>query len=314
MTVETPGSSEEEVVPSSEERAEDLSEATEKAVDDLDDTITELEVKGVNDDAPEVTEEELSAEDKAKEEQVWDAIKNLDISSLFGSLTETFDRIMMDRLGMDEEQWTKTFEFLPGMAGFRESVSKGYVETDENLQTDTERLWPKASHFTFGPNVNPVITSNPQADRGNVRNKEGKIVSRGAHKGVDISVPIGTPLALTQPGRVVRTNLNRAKGLSVAIEYPDGTVASFGHLDAIHVKVGDQLRPDQVFAKTGNTGRSTGPHLHLQTYKGDQLIDPFGLLKGTGMEPKGGFQNYKFPWGETYHPDEEDDHDHAAHA
>lgn len=87
----------------------------------------------------------------------------------------------------------------------------------------------------------------------------------GAHTGVDFRAPIGTDVRGMKEGGVVKfAGPNGAYGNQVVIEYPDGTSNAFNHLDSANVKVGQRIEKGENFAKSGNTGHTTGPHLDLQ--------------------------------------------------
>jgi hypothetical protein len=88
----------------------------------------------------------------------------------------------------------------------------------------------------------------------------------GAHTGVDFAAPVGTEVRGMREGGVVKFAGNSgAYGNRVVIEYPDGTQSAFNHLDSADVTPGQRVEKGQVFAKSGNTGRSTGAHLDLQS-------------------------------------------------
>jgi murein DD-endopeptidase MepM/ murein hydrolase activator NlpD len=84
------------------------------------------------------------------------------------------------------------------------------------------------------------------------------------HRGVDIAVPKGTPVRPTRAGQVVFAGPYRGYGNLVAISHGDGTATLYGHNDSITVRVHDTVTEDTVIALSGNTGRSTGPHVHYE--------------------------------------------------
>lgn len=86
----------------------------------------------------------------------------------------------------------------------------------------------------------------------------------GYHDGVDIAVPTGTGLAALTDGIVVYAGDAGGDGLRVGIKAPNGRVYYYGHLSALDVRVGDRVSRGQVVARSGNTGRSTGPHVHFE--------------------------------------------------
>ncbi|MFN3558944.1 MAG: M23 family metallopeptidase [Brevundimonas sp.] len=83
------------------------------------------------------------------------------------------------------------------------------------------------------------------------------------HGGIDIPVPVGTPVAAMGPGRVVFAGRRGNNGNLVVIEHEDGSRSSYAHLDSIGVEQGQTVAGGAQIARSGNTGNSTGPHLHL---------------------------------------------------
>jgi murein DD-endopeptidase MepM/ murein hydrolase activator NlpD len=98
---------------------------------------------------------------------------------------------------------------------------------------------------------------------------------RPNHHGMDFKAPIGTPTVSTRDGTIVRTNWNtHANGGCVEIRYPDGVKAKYLHLSEVRVRPGDQVRSGEVVGLSGNTGRSTAPHLHYQLDRSEKILDP----------------------------------------
>lgn len=98
---------------------------------------------------------------------------------------------------------------------------------------------------------------------------------RPTHHGMDFKTPVGTPVLASFSGVVTRSNWNwNANGNCLEIRHDDGVLAKYLHLSDNKVKPGDRVKPGDVIALSGNTGRSTGPHLHYQLNKGSKVIDP----------------------------------------
>lgn len=98
------------------------------------------------------------------------------------------------------------------------------------------------------------------------------------HKGVDFKAPVGEPILAPFDGQVVRRNWSfRRNGNCLQIVDGRGTEAYFLHLDRIDksLRPGVRVKRGQVLARSGNTGRSTAPHLHYQLERGGRVIDPF---------------------------------------
>lgn len=83
------------------------------------------------------------------------------------------------------------------------------------------------------------------------------------HNGVDIAVPIGTTVAAPSDGRVEKVYSNATGGNQLIIVHTNGWRTGYAHLQQSLVRVGDNVRQGQTVALTGNTGRSTGAHLHF---------------------------------------------------
>jgi len=84
------------------------------------------------------------------------------------------------------------------------------------------------------------------------------------HNGWDIAVPSGTPVHPTQEGTVYFAGEYKGYGKLVAIEHGKGYISLYGHNSAVLVKPGMQVTPKTVIALSGNSGRSTGPHVHYE--------------------------------------------------
>lgn len=98
---------------------------------------------------------------------------------------------------------------------------------------------------------------------------------RPTHEGMDFKAPIGSDIVAPRAGKVTRVNWNHAaNGNCVEMQFADGATAKFLHLNENLVKEGQKVIAGEVIAKSGNTGRSTGPHLHYQIDKGGRIVDP----------------------------------------
>lgn len=98
---------------------------------------------------------------------------------------------------------------------------------------------------------------------------------RPTHQGMDFKTPTGTPVHAPRPGVVTRVDWKlRGNGHCLEVRYDDGTMAKFLHLSSTKVRPGARVAAGQVIALTGNTGRSTAPHLHYQLNRGQRTVDP----------------------------------------
>lgn len=100
-----------------------------------------------------------------------------------------------------------------------------------------------------------------------------------AHPGVDIAVPIGSPVRASGGGTVLQAGEDPEYGLFVLIEHPDSLQSKYGHLSRTTVTAGDLVDAGQVIGLSGNTGRSSAPHLHFEIRREGTPIDPRTMLK-----------------------------------
>lgn len=100
------------------------------------------------------------------------------------------------------------------------------------------------------------------------------------HQGLDFAVVVGTPVKSTKSGTVTFAGVQRGYGNIVIVDHGKGETSAYAHLSKIHVKVGQQVRQGEVIAKSGNSGNSTGPHLHFEIRKNGKAINPQSVLSG----------------------------------
>ncbi|EFL28858.1 LOW QUALITY PROTEIN: M23B family peptidase, partial [Streptomyces himastatinicus ATCC 53653] len=86
----------------------------------------------------------------------------------------------------------------------------------------------------------------------------------GHHTGVDYAVPIGTSVHAVAPGTVVAAGWAGAFGYQVVIRHADGMYTQYAHLSALTVRSGQTVDAGRRIARSGNTGNTTGPHLHFE--------------------------------------------------
>lgn len=95
------------------------------------------------------------------------------------------------------------------------------------------------------------------------------------HRGIDIAVPVGTPVHATRKGRVVLAgDDHRGHGATVILEHDNGDRTLYGHNSAILVRQGEVVEAGTVVALSGSSGRSTGPHVHYEQQPGGRPYRP----------------------------------------
>jgi murein DD-endopeptidase MepM/ murein hydrolase activator NlpD len=224
------------------------------------------------------------------------------LESLYGQLTTVTDRLrsiedqrktFLERMGIEELQPgnvrrkteatqgrggpLKALPFwhsrhadlsseLESTAAQLQELEQALLEKQEKWQRDAERIaklptaLPLNSEFSitsdFGVRADPM-THQPSM-----------------HEGIDFVAPLGTPVHATAAGKVVRSGRAGAYGELIEVAHADGFVSRYAHLSRRQVKEGDPVERGQVIGLLGNTGRSTGPHLHYEVAYQGQVMHP----------------------------------------
>jgi murein DD-endopeptidase MepM/ murein hydrolase activator NlpD len=98
------------------------------------------------------------------------------------------------------------------------------------------------------------------------------------HNGIDIGAPIGTEVCAAREGKVAEAGSNPVLGSYVILTHPGGLQTVYGHLSAINVTLGEEVRTGAVIGRVGNTGQATGPHLHFEVRCKGGSTDPSPYL------------------------------------
>ena len=140
----------------------------------------------------------------------------------------------------------------------------------EAAEAEMEYLDFSGAHF---PTLHGTLLNSPYGVR-----------KHRLHRGVDLHLHIGDSVVAAYPGKVVVSKYNRrGYGNYVMIEHANGTRTLYAHLQKRLVEVGATVEGGQLIGKGGNTGRSSGPHLHFEIRYGEVNIDPatvFDFEKG----------------------------------
>lgn len=108
---------------------------------------------------------------------------------------------------------------------------------------------------------------------------EGSGNDAEAHEGIDIAVPVGTPIRASGGGVVEAAGADVDYGMFVLLRHPGGYETMYGHASRLLVREGDSVVAGRVIALTGNSGRSTAPHLHFEIRREGQSLDPLTMVK-----------------------------------
>jgi len=139
-----------------------------------------------------------------------------------------------------------------------QEVVRNFLNDQISLRRATPSGWPTKGWLTsyFGMRKSPFT---------------GRMAM---HEGLDIAASVGTPVHATADGVVARVRYSRSFGKTVAIDHGYGYRTIFAHNSKILVKVGEHIKRGDIVARVGNTGRSTGAHLHYELRLNGVPIDP----------------------------------------
>ncbi len=136
------------------------------------------------------------------------------------------------------------------------------IKSQQAIFSDTPNIWPLRGGVgyttaQFGHSVHPIT---------------GQWY---IHTGYDIATGrVGDPIVSTANGKVISNTYSDALGIHVAIQHKYGYITRYAHMNASYVSLGQEVEQGEVIGVIGNTGLSTGPHLHYEIYIGSSLIDP----------------------------------------
>lgn len=198
-------------------------------------------------------------------------------------ITYTLTFTGVDRLG-NTRLLSSTFRVAPTKFPVERIVLPPDRAGLSNTITETRRL--EAAFATLspirlweGPFMVPV-SGEVTAPFGQARAYNGGPIA-SHHAGVDLAALPNTPVAAAASGRVLLAEKLPVQGNAVLVDHGLGLVSAYYHLAAIHVKPGDPVRRGQTLGLVGNTGLSTGPHLHWEIRLHGVPVDPWGWTKGT---------------------------------
>jgi murein DD-endopeptidase MepM/ murein hydrolase activator NlpD len=158
-------------------------------------------------------------------------------------------------------------------------------EAETKLPTETLRRPSPITVSIPEAFVYPVLGPRLSSDYGIRKHPIRK--TRRHHHGVDLAAPVGAAIRSIAAGQVIFADPFGGYGKFVVIRHAGEMTSHYGHCDSILVNPGDVVRAGQIIGKVGNSGRSTGPHLHLEIRRGGIPQDPEKVLPGLADPAQG---------------------------
>lgn len=133
-----------------------------------------------------------------------------------------------------------------------------FLEDKKSLLASTPSIWPVRGWITsgFGKRISPFTGTWKM------------------HDGLDVATRLGRPIVAPADGRVTYVGVEAGYGKLLVIDHGYGVVTRYGHNSKIFVKVGEKVKRGQKIAAVGNTGRSTGPHMHYEVRVNGVPVNP----------------------------------------
>jgi murein DD-endopeptidase MepM/ murein hydrolase activator NlpD len=155
--------------------------------------------------------------------------------------------------------------------GLTMGLTRNATTADWIRASAVPNLWPVGGQVTgsFGERIDPF-------------NGEGAF-----HSGVDISSPVGTQIIAPADGVVVLSDFMGGYGRCIEIDHGSGIHTRYGHLSGFAVAAGQAVRRGDVIGFVGDSGRSTGPHLHYEVRINDTPVNPYKYLRMTVAQSGG---------------------------
>lgn len=192
-----------------------------------------------------------------------------------------------DIIYIDNDDWytTKQVTLTEPSAGFRKIVSdvtyKNENAINRNIVKEEILLEAVAKVVERGTKVPPTyikpISGGTVSSGFGRRNSPGGIGSRN-HQGVDFAIPSGSTVMASSGGKVSSAGWSGGYGYCVLITHPDGSQTRYAHLSKVLVSAGQSVSQGQKIALSGNTGISTGPHLHFEIILNGTPVNPLNYI------------------------------------
>lgn len=179
---------------------------------------------------------------------------------------------------------------LPDVVGLRELSStfdsttsallqiQAALESQQNVLRHIPNYWPVGGNggrvtMEFGPNIHPLTRQ------------------WYVHRGFDIAGPVGLPVLAMAEGVVVSQGHDPSFGLNIIVRHRFGFYTRYAHLHDIRIRTGQAVTQGQRIGSLGNTGVTTGPHLHLEVWLGEEILDPAPFLMISNEFERGSNRN-----------------------
>lgn len=158
-----------------------------------------------------------------------------------------------------------------------ENIANRVQIQSSSLENVYEEALNNQKFLACKPSIHPLSPADPfWLTSGYGYRKDPFTHRRTPHYGIDLGGPLGLDIHATGDGTVIAARHSRyGYGTEIRVDHGFGFVTIYGHLKDIHVEVGQNVKRGEVIGSLGNTGRSTGPHLHYEVRKNGHTVNPY---------------------------------------
>ncbi len=158
---------------------------------------------------------------------------------------------------------------LDGLIRRANILSASFAEVTDTLARNNQRL-------ASTPSIMP--TAGWLSSQFSLRRFHPILHVSRPHEGIDVSAPMGAPVVAPASGVVMAVTRQHGYGLVLEINHGNGLVTKYAHLSRVNVKQGQRVTRGLVIANVGNSGLSTGPHLHYEIHVNGRVVDPLKFV------------------------------------
>jgi murein DD-endopeptidase MepM/ murein hydrolase activator NlpD len=159
-------------------------------------------------------------------------------------------------------------DMVSNMANVQKESFKAVADKAGEWKVELEHL----------PLISPVDVKYRLSDRFHFRQRHPVLGTPSMHNGQDFAMPVGTEVYATGNGTVSEADRDGGLGIYIVIDHGYGLSTTYGHLSRIHVVQGAQVKRGDLIGLSGNTGLSTGPHLHYEVKQFGQYKNPINFF------------------------------------
>ena len=165
---------------------------------------------------------------------------------------------------------------VPNLLQRAERLANSFDEVSDSLEVNSARL-------ASLPSIMP--TSGWLTSQFSMGRKHPILHISRPHEGIDVAAPMGTSIVAPAAGVIRHVGNERGYGLVLEIDHGNGIVTRFAHQSRVVVREGDRVTRGQHVGNVGNSGLSTGPHLHYEIHVNGRVVDPLTYVLPGGAIP-----------------------------